>query len=82
MCQEYPRTIFCLFLLRPGVAELCTSAKLATRRNKTRITPNNSWHVLSVDWPEVAIGKPERQVRQACVTCKLRNLEQFLESTG
>ena len=40
-------------LLRPGVAvPSCAQAQnYPTQQNKQRITPGNSWHVLSVDWP-------------------------------
>jgi len=40
-------------LLRPGVAvpSRARAQKYPKQQNKQRITPGNSWHILSVDWP-------------------------------
>jgi len=40
-------------LLRPGVAvpSRARSQNYPTQQNKQGITPGNSWHVLSVNWP-------------------------------
>jgi len=40
-------------LLRSGVAvsSRARAQNYPTQQNKQRITPSNSWHVLSVGWP-------------------------------
>jgi len=44
------RFFVCFIAPRSCRAEPCTSAELPDA-TKQRITPGNSWHVVSVDWP-------------------------------
>jgi len=65
-------------LLRPGVAEPCTSTELPDAIKQTRIVRGYSWQLLSVDWPlqlRIEVVQSFKKIRSLAVSLVFTHIQ-------